>query len=259
MKKNIKYKEWALVTGASSGIGKAFAEKLAQYGYNLVLIARNEEKLTELKELLLKLYKIDIEIISIDLSDKNCFQLIETKIFDKEISLLINNAGFGFKGEFVDNDIDKYINMMDLNCAAPLYLTKIVTNKMKKKKTGAIIFIGSTLAFIPTPFNAVYSASKAFIESFACGLWYELKNYNIDVLCVNPGTTKTEFHKKAGLKQNTICRSPEQVVDTALKHLGKKPSVIDGIINKIIIFIINVFTRKQMVIINGNIFKKLIN
>ena len=259
MDKKIIRKEWALVTGASSGIGKAFAERLAEYGYNLVLIATDEEKLNILKDVLLKQNKINVKIITADLNDKNSFKLIEEKIQNIDIDVLVNNAGFGLAGEFLDNQLSEYIKMIDVNCAAPLYLTKIIADKMKFKKSGAIIFIGSTLSFIPTPFNSVYSASKAFIESFACSLWYELKKYNIDVLSVNPGTTKTEFHFRAGLKQNNIFRYPEQVVDTAFKYIGKKPSVIDGFINKIIILTMSILTRKQIVKISGNIFNKFIN
>ncbi|MFH0734063.1 MAG: SDR family oxidoreductase [bacterium] len=257
MKEEIKVKEWALVTGASSGIGKTFAEKLAQIGFNLILIARREEKLNEIKENLISKYAVKIEVISADLSDRNCFLLIEENIKNKEISLLVNNAGFGQSGSFLDNPLDNYIKMIDVNCTTPLFLTKTIAEKMKKRNKGSIIFIGSILGLIPTPYNSVYSATKAFEDFLASSLWYELKEYNINVLCVNPGTTKTEFHSKAGLKQSKYFRYPEQVVDTALKKIYKKPSIIDGFINKIIILLVRIITRKQLVTKVGNVFYKL--
>ena len=257
MKTELKNEEWAIVTGASSGIGKAFAEKLAQKGYNLIIIARRENKLNEIKEILQNKNAVKIEVLSVDLSDRNCFLLIEENIKNKEISLLVNNAGFGLSGGFLNNPIDNYLKMIDVNCTASLILTKIIAEKMKKRNKGSIIFIGSILGLIPTPYNSVYSATKAFEDFLASSLWYELKEYNINVLCVNPGTTKTEFHSKAGLKQNKYFRLPEQVVETALKNIYKKPSIIDGFINKIIILLTRIITRKQLVTKAGNVFYTL--
>ncbi len=249
-------KNWVIITGASSGIGKSFADKFAQLGYNLILIARNNEMLLQLKERYLS-NNIKVEIIAEDLSKKEWIKKTEEIIKNKNIEYLINNAGIGLAGEFAFQDINILEEMINLNCLSFVLLTKIVLPNMIKLQKGNIIFVGSVLSFVPTPFNSVYSATKSFDEVLACSLWFELKKFNINVISINPGTTRTNFHERAGLKMNGFYRNPEDVVNSALKYLGKKPTVIDGTFNKIILIIKRIVTRKFFIKLSGRIFYKM--
>lgn len=252
-------KKWALITGASSGIGKAFSKKLSSLGYNLVLISKNEKKLDELKKFLEKNYdNMEFETFAIDLSNNNYFNKIQEIIENKKITFLINNAGFGLAGEFAYQDINKLNDMLNVNCIAPLNITYLCLNKMIEQREGNIIFLGSLLSFIPAPYSTVYAATKSFNEAFACGLWYELKQFNINVLSINPGTVKTTFHTNAGFKMSKYYREPEDVVNTALRYLGKKPSVIDGTINRAIQLLNRFVSRKLLIKLAGINFKKRI-
>jgi short-subunit dehydrogenase len=250
-------KNWAIITGASSGIGEAFTDRFALSGYNLILISRTKNKLLKIKQEYEFKYGIMIEVIPVDLTDNDSIGIIKPVISDKKIDILVNNAGFGIAGNFIDQEVGDLENMIRLNCIAPILLTKLVINLMIKENKGNIIFLGSLLSFLPTPFNAVYAATKAFDESLAASLWFELKNYNINVISVNPGTTKTNFHKRAGLKRSNTGREPEEIVKTTLKFLGKKPSVIDGLKNKIVYFISRIVTRKFFIKLTGKLFYKM--
>ncbi|HPN37087.1 MAG TPA: SDR family NAD(P)-dependent oxidoreductase [Melioribacteraceae bacterium] len=249
-------KNWVIITGASSGIGKSFADKFANMGYNLILIARNIESLLQLKQKYL-LNNIKTEIIVQDLSKKEWIKQTEDLIKDKRIDYLINNAGFGLTGEFISQNINTLEDMINVNCLTVVLLTKIVLPNMLKFGKGNIIIIGSLLSFVPSPYNTVYAATKSFDEMLACGLWYELKKYNINVISVNPGTTRTNFHERAGLTMNKFYRNPEDVVNTALKYLGKKPTVIDGFFNKTVLLIKHIVTRKIFIKLSGIIFNKM--
>ncbi|MGK9475960.1 SDR family NAD(P)-dependent oxidoreductase [Melioribacter sp. OK-6-Me] len=227
-----KYGKWAIVTGASSGIGKEFAFYLAKEKMNLILISRRSKE--KLAKHLRDQYGTEIITLDLDLSVPENLEIVKKEIEVRDIGILINNAGFGKAGNFMKNDIGTYIEMINLNCTAPVYLTHIALDKMLKKKRGAIIFLGSLVAYQPTPYMSVYSATKSFDLTFGLTLYSELKKEGIDILVINPGSTKTEFHQVAGSSGGFIQRGADEVVRTAMKSLGKKPTVLDGIINKIL-------------------------
>ncbi len=256
MIKQVITDSYALITGASSGIGKEFAFRLAELNFNLILVARRIDLLSEIKNSIEQLYKVKVTTISCDLTNINNINFLFEQIKNYNIEILINNAGFGLNSAFLAADSKIYENMVYLNCVAPIHLTNLIGNKMKINRTGKIIFIGSVLSFLPSPYNAVYSATKSFDENLACGLWYELKEYNIDVISVNPGTTKTTFHTNAGINMGARFRLPSDVVCTALKKIGKKPSVIDGIFNKILVFLQTSVPRKMAARVSGYYYKK---
>lgn len=251
-------KNWVLITGASSGIGRAFAIKFAELGYNLVLISRNKVELEKIKTKLSSEYNIEVEIFALDLTIEDNYNKISDVIKDKNIEYLINNAGFGLSNEFYKQDIKILKDMIKLNCLAPTVITKLVIDKMIMQRKGNIVFLGSILAFMPTPYSAVYSATKSFNEVLGGALWYELKKYNIHVLAINPGSTKTNFHDTAGLKLNSLYRNPEDVVKTTLKYLGKKPTVLDGFYNKLIVVLNRIVSRKILINLTGKIFKNML-
>jgi len=157
------------------------------------------------------------------------------KIKDIEVNVLINNAGSGSQGRFETINADKEADLVKLNCLAPLILTHHFSSGMIENKKGAIIFLGSLVGFQPNPFITTYAASKAFNIMMGSGLWYELKKYNIDVLSISPGGTRTEFIRAGKSNSKVIVAEPEDVVKTAIKALGKKPSVVHGTINKIMV------------------------
>ena len=226
------YGQWALITGASSGIGEEFARRLAAEKYNLVLTGRREERLKKLASELVNANGCEVKIIPGDLTDDRTIDRIKEECAHLEIGFLINNAGFGSTGEFRECDSEWERKMVELNCVVPAILTHYFVPGMIERKKGGIIFLGSVVAFQPTPLMTTYSATKAFNLLMGEGLWYELKKYSIDVLSLNPGGTNTEFQRIAAAETGPAVRTPKQVVETALKALGKKPSVIDGPINK---------------------------
>jgi short-subunit dehydrogenase len=253
-----KYGKWVLITGASSGIGEEFARKFAALGFNLVLIARRKDKLNKIARELSELHKVEIIDIEQDLSEDNFLENITSKIGNKEIGILINNAGLGGLGEFHNADSDHEAKMVKVNCAAPVILTHHFVKSMIERKKGAIIFLGSLLSFQPTPYSATYSATKVFNSFLGDSLWYELKKYNIDVLSLNPGGTDTEFLRLSKkYRKGPILRTTKDVVETALMALGRKPSVIDGYINKTTVFFGRLLPRKILIKMSGLISGKL--
>lgn len=254
-----KYGEWAMITGASSGIGAEFAKRLAVEKYNLILVARREERLNSVAKLLAEREGIEVKVLPGDLTDLNFIEKLKTECAGYEIGLLINNAGFGSTGEFINCDAERECKMVMLNCVAPTLLTHYFTKGMIDRKKGGVIFLGSMVAFQSTPMMASYAATKAFNLLLGEALWYELKKYNIDVLALNPGGTNTEFQRIASLGAGPKPRTPEQVVETALIAIGRKPSVVDGALNKIMAVLGKFLPRRSLVVVAGKVSEKLYN
>lgn len=252
-----KYGSYALVTGASSGIGEAFARRLAKEGMNLIVVARRKERLEKLKNELEHTHNVNVIIVSLDLTQDDFLEILKQNIDGKEIGLLVNNAGFGFRGEFVNADPNHYAKMIKLNCIAPTILTHYILPQMIQRNRGALIFLGSLVAFQPTPMTTTYAATKVFNAFTSDALWYELRKHNIDVLSLNPGGTSTEFQYLANSSTGPFQRTSEQVVETAMKALGKKPSVVDGIYNKILAVASRLISRRLTIICTGKISESL--
>lgn len=248
-----KYGDWALITGASSGIGEEFARRLASERMNLILVARRKERLEKLADELKEKHSVKIVVTPLDLSKNNFMDDLKSFVGDREVGLLINNAGFGYNGEFETGDVEWQSNMIRVNCIAPTILAHHFIQSMKRRQKGAIIFLGSLVGCVPAPFTTTYSATKAFNLFMGEGLWYELRNYNIDILTLNPGGTDTEFQKVANTSSGPIPRTVEQVVNTAMTSLGKKISVVDGFNNKLLSFIPRLLTRRMTVSLAGKI------
>jgi uncharacterized protein len=234
----------ALVTGASSGIGEAFARELASRKTDLVLVARSQNKLEQLATELVTEYQIKTEVIVQDLSQANAGKLLFDKIGVKglTIDLLINNAGFGDYGKFCDRPLAKQIAMVQLNITVLLELTGLFLPQMKQRGSGGIINISSIAAFQPLPYMSVYAATKAFVLNFTEALWAENKDSGVKILALCPGPTESEFFKRAdfpdsfGGGNSGSMVSSEEVVKDALKALAKNQSTIvtGGIGNQLI-------------------------
>lgn len=246
----VQFKDkWALITGASSGLGKVFAEKLAAAGAKLVLVARSEEVLKGLASLLKQDHNTESIIIVKDLSKPNAAQEVfaEVKNAGTTIDILINDAGFGIYGHFHTTDFNRNEQMLMVNMLALTELTHLFLPDMVSKKSGIIINISSIAAFVPMPNFAVYSASKAYVRLFTEILWNEYQYEGVQFLCVCPGSTDTNFFKNAKMKPSQpILASPDKVVDQALKALDKnKMYVVCGpFSNKIFVQLRRFFPRK---------------
>jgi short-subunit dehydrogenase len=216
---------WALVTGASAGIGAEFARKLAARGYPLVLSARRQERLRALALELEKDFGVATRVVAVDLAAEAGPQQVADAVADLEIGVLVNNAGFGLAGRFDGQDAARLREMVLLNCVAPTILTSLLLPGMKARRQGAILFTGSIAGRQPLPLHAVYAATKGYDLLLGEALWAELREHGIDVLVLEPGSTESEFHAVANeLPHPAVPAGP--VVDAALEALGRQPSLI---------------------------------
>jgi short-subunit dehydrogenase len=214
----------AVITGASSGIGRELALRLAERKYDLILIARRTERLLEISNLL-KNVDIKVEILSMDLANiDECKNLLNT-LKTRKIDLFVNNAGFGLYGASLDNDTDKEFQMLDLNIKTVHYLTKEILKIMSR---GTIINISSMAAFLPTPLLASYAASKSYVYNYSMALAYELKQNKvpINIMTVCPGPVKTEFNEVANASPKMKGLPVEKCVESILKGLDKNKTLV---------------------------------
>jgi len=248
-----KYGNYALVTGASSGIGAEFAKQLASMGINLVLVARRKNKLEELASTLKGKYNVSVKTIVLDLLDENAIEILVSETEGLEISLLIPNAGLEVHGNFVKNSLEMESNTIKLNALIPMQLAHIYGGKMAQRKRGGIIFVSSTFGHQSVPYFANYSATKAYVLSIGQALNYELKSQGVDVTVLSPGLTKTEMTQDMqGMnfkKMPIVEMGVEPVVKRALNALGKKQAVIPGIRNNVM-DIMGKFTTPRWMLTN---------
>jgi short-subunit dehydrogenase len=230
--------KWALVTGASAGIGTALAEELARGGTNLVLTARRRERLEELAHKLEAAHKIQTKIFVADLAQADAPETIFqfTKGQGIEIELLVNNAGFGAYGEFPLVETRRLTDMVQVNCASVVHLSRLYLPEMVARKHGDVLIVASTASFQSVPYISTYAATKAFDLLFAEGLAEEMKPYGVRVCALCPGSTESEFAEVAGQRHIAATRAnretAEKVARTGLRALAAgKSYVISGMAN----------------------------
>ena len=235
-------KQYALITGATSGIGYSLAKVFAKNGHSLILVGRNKEKLQAVKEELEVKFKLigegDIVLIEEDLSCEvaalHVYQKVKT--LNLKVTYLINNAGIGYVGETLDAPKERILEMLHLNMNTLTLLTYDIAQDMKASGKGQILNIASTGAYHPGPYTAIYYATKAYVLSFSEALYDELKPYNIIVSSLCPGATKTQFAATAGRDNAGIAMSPDWVAKKAYDGFMKKQRVIvPGLRNKLFI------------------------
>lgn len=220
----------ALITGASSGLGKDFSIKLSNMGYDLVLVSRDENNLKKVAELC----KTRVIIEKMDLSNsQNCKRLFSKH---KDIDLLVNNAGFGIFGEFTNTDLDNEMNMIDLNVKAVHILTKLYLKEMQKKDSGRILNVASSAAFLPGPLMSTYYATKSYVFKLTAAIYEELRrnksNVKVSVLC--PGPVETNFNKVANVNFSVKGLSSDYVTSYAIKKMFKnKLVIVPGFMSKL--------------------------
>jgi uncharacterized protein len=229
-----------LITGASSGIGQAFARSFAALGRNVFLVARSEDKLITLCNELGRSSNIRAQYLALDLTgpDAAADLFEETKKRGLNIDMLINNAGFGSMGDFTKLDLSRELGMIDLNIKALVDLTYKFIVPMRELKQGTIVNVGSTAGFQAVPFMATYAATKAFVLSFSEALWEENRKYGIHVMVLCPGVTETNFFEAAKIQRPPVrvAQSPEEVVATAMRALSRRKSTaISGLTNLLVV------------------------
>ncbi|MEX3894109.1 SDR family oxidoreductase [Paraburkholderia sp. JPY432] len=220
----------ALITGASSGLGAVYADRLARRGYDLILVARNRDRLIALADRITNDTRQSIEIIDADLNDRAALASVEAKLKqDASITLLVNNAGVGTHTPLLESDVDAMTRMIDLNVTALTRLTYAAVPGFIARCTGAVINISSIVALSPETLNGVYGGSKAFVLAFSQSLHHELADKGVQVQAVLPGATATEFWQTGGLPlehlPGGIVMSASDMVDAALTGFDRRELV----------------------------------
>ena len=242
-----KYGPWAIVTGASAGIGAEFARQIAATGLNVVLTARRASKLDALALELQVKHGVEVKTVPVDLTQRDFIDTIKAATEGLEIGLLVNNAGAWNLGTFLDNSLESELSIIDLNVLAPAILSHEFGSRMARRGLGGIIFLGSVAAYQGTPYVANYAATKAYNLLFAEALNYELKPFGVDVLALSPGPTATEGiadMDMSALPMKTLPVRP--VVRKALSKLGRTSSTIPGVLNNLIIKLGKVFFPRSV-------------
>jgi uncharacterized protein len=228
--------DWALITGATAGIGRELADLFAADKFNLVLVARNEPRLNQVAEELRSRHGIEVKVLPTDLASPAAPQEIFDALRDTPISILVNNAGFGIHGPFARNGLRAQTDLMQVNMTALVELAHLFVQPMLARRQGRILNVASTAAFQPGPMVNVYYASKAFVFSFSYALAEELSDSGVTVTTLCPGTTRTEFFDRAHLpvKRGMPMMSARKVAEAGYRGMMRgKRVVIPGLLNKV--------------------------
>ena len=235
---------YALVTGASKGIGRSIAEALAAKGKNLLLISRSEEVLKGLSYFINQRYNVQVDYLAIDLSQSDSVEYISRWIITKQYSIdvLINNAGYGLWGDFNKRSIESHNEMLQLNMLTVVQLTHALIPELKQHPKSYILNVASTAAYQAVPTLSLYAASKSFVLLFTRGIRIELQDTGISVSCLCPGPTSTDFITRAGMsaaiqkKSDAFSMSADEVASIGIEGMYKgKAEIIPGLLNKIIV------------------------
>lgn len=243
--------KWALVTGASSGIGREFAHALAERGANLVLVARRVEPMAVLAHEVQARHGVDVKVLGADLSVVGAAASLEAQLSGQGVAVdvLVNNAGMGVIGDFLEQAPASLSTMLNLNVIGLTELTQVFAAPMKARGGGYILLVASVAAFQPCPLFAAYAASKAYVLSFGEALHTELAPYGVVVSVLSPGVTDTEFFNVAGSPPNAAMKrtmmAPRPVVDIGLAALFQaKSSVVAGTLNRLMVFSSRLLSRQ---------------
>ncbi|MFE2434678.1 SDR family NAD(P)-dependent oxidoreductase [Streptomyces sp. NPDC059409] len=248
-----------IVTGASSGIGAAFARELARRGSDVVLVARRRDRLEDLASELRARHGVRATAVPLDLSEPGAGRRLAAELAGQGIGVdgLVNNAGFGTNGAFHREDPDRLTDEINVDVANLVDLTRAFIEPLRDSGRGILVNVASAAAYTPVPDMAVYAACKAFVLNFTEALWYESRDTGLRVLSLAPGLTRTEFFDRfeGGAYQGSY-ETPEQVVATAMRTLdrgGRRPSVPSGRMNALMVSLPRLFTRRRTVLIGGRI------
>lgn len=243
-----RYGTWAVVTGGSSGIGLELATQLASAGFNLVLNSRQIEKLQAVADQLHQLYGVEIRPVAADMATGEGSAKLIAATEGLPVGLLVVSAGYGTSGKLLTNALREEVEMLRVNCEALLVLTHHFSQQFVAQRRGGIILLSSMVAFQGVPFAANYAATKAYVQSLAEALAVELKPYQVDVLAAAPGPVASGFGQRADM-QMAMTLKPEQVGVPILKALGRKTTVLPGLLTKLLVYSLRTVPRWGKVLI----------
>ena len=253
-----KYGPWAVVTGASSGIGLEFARQLAALGLNVALVARRRARLEDLsKDTKAKYPSIETRVIVADLSQKEAISTINEQTKNLDIGLLVNNAGVEIFGSFFKSEMDKHENCIAVNVSACVALTHLYGPRLMKRRKGGIIFVSSMLKS-PMPYFSTYSGTKGFLSNFSAIVGYELKEHGVDVMCLEPGAVRSEMNSRVEeqIDMGLSPMSAQKAVALTLAKFPKRVSFTPGLVNRILLAIGNMLPTSLFMNMMGSQMKK---
>jgi uncharacterized protein len=249
-----RYGPWAVVTGASSGIGREVSVQLAEAGLNLVLVARTLAALEELAAALRAKHKIEVRVLSLDLAVQSSIGVIAEATAELDIGLLVAAAGFGTSGPFLNTPDDAEFDMLAVNCRAVFALTRLFGKRFAGRGRGGIVLFGSIVGFQGTPHAAHYAATKAYVQSLGEALSVELAPLGIDVLASAPGPTNSGFAARAGMTMGATV-TPAVVAKATLAALGRRQTALPGLLTKVLAYSLATAPRWLRVRIMGGVMK----
>ncbi|MHC4392096.1 MAG: SDR family NAD(P)-dependent oxidoreductase [Planctomycetota bacterium] len=256
-----RYGPWAVVTGASSGIGEEFCRQLAALGFNLVVAARRLERLEALRDELPLAHGVQVEACRSDLATGEGLESLYFAARDKDVGLCVSNAGFGLKGRFTEIALDRMLHMVQVNCAATLSVCHHFGGRLEERGRGGLIVTSSTAAFQGVPYTAAYAATKGFDLQLAEALFHEMKPKGVDVLALCPGPVDTEGPRRSGVDMDKAPTTPMAtgpVVKRALDRLGRGPIAIPGASNKLGTVLGRFLPRRATASVAGKLMKRVI-
>lgn len=230
-----RYGDWAVVTGASDGIGQAFAGELAALGMNVALVARRGDRLNRLAAEIAQNHRVETRVIAADLSTSDGRNSVNETTRDLDVGLLIAAGGFGASGPLLSANLDSELNMLDVNCRAVLEQSIVFGRRFAQRRRGGIILMGSLLGWQGVPGAAHYAATKAYVQSLAEGLGRELAASNVDVLASAPGPVNSGFADRADMRMS-MAETPISVARASLQALGRRATVVPGRLGKFLTY-----------------------
>lgn len=258
--------KYALVTGASKGIGKALAYELCKSGFSLLITARDRQELDTVKRELINSYKVDVRVYAVDLSHPSGAEDLTQWVINEKVpvSVLVNNAGYGIWGKFHLTSKEAQLKMLQVNINSVLQITHNLLPHLSEREKAYILNVASTTAYQSVPAMSVYAASKSFIVSFTRALKYELRNSKVSVTCLSPGSTETFFMNRAGIddpylksQANKVNMSPADVARIALEAMWRGESeVIPGFVNKMGYALSNVMPKSIVEKFTGKLYDR---
>ncbi|GAB4405462.1 MAG: SDR family oxidoreductase [Bacteroidia bacterium] len=237
-----QYGPWAVVTGASSGIGRALALRLAEAGIDLVVTARSVPLLDTLAASLRSSYGVSVRVVPADLADPAAVRALVAACADLDVGLLVAAAGYGTSGSFLDAVPETELDMIQVNCAAPLVLTRHFAGIFAQRGRGGIVLLGSLVGFQGVPYAAHYAATKAYVQSLAEALAVELRPRGVDVLAVAPAPVASGFAQRADMQMGMALR-PEDIALPVLRSLGRRDTVLPGLLSKVLVWSLRTVPR----------------
>ncbi len=247
-----QYGSWAVVTDASSGIGRALAIKVAEAGLNVVLVARRQDVLEELATELTSKYGVEIQVMAADLGQETAIDQVLANTQAIDVGLFIAAAGFGTSGPFLMTSPEQELDMLNVNCRALMLMSLEFGQRFAQCGRGGMILLSSIVGFQGMPNAAHYAATKAYVQNFAEALQQELAPSGVDVLAAAPGPTNSGFAERAGMKMGAAL-SPAEIAEPILGALGRKTTVLPGFLSKLLVYSLSTLPRWARIRIMGQV------